>query len=330
MAKIARLILGIGIFLLLIVGCTFPFWEKISGLFGKEKVEEIVTLDLSGSGLEDLAELAAYTNLRYLYLGNNAIDSLEPISGLEKLVVLDLSYNQLTDIKGIEKLTNLEELYLDGNRISDLSALESLNSLQVLSVADNRIENISVLCNMKKLHSLDISGNEILDFSPIRYVENVIRDGMDGEPTGLQKVVFRDIVFESAVREAIFKDNGDIYEYELTEISELYIGEEELFSLEDVSYLPNLECLILENTQVRDLAPLCDLEKLRIFICTNGCLEYIAPLSEILSLERVALYGNNIVDISPLSDMPHLKYVDVSDNPIENISLLKHVEEVVY
>jgi len=86
------------------------------------------------------------------------------------LNVLFLHENQISDISPISSLTNLTMLYLDGNQISDISPLSSLTNMSWLSLSWNQISDISLLSSLTNLMWLDLSGNQIDDISPL--VEN--------------------------------------------------------------------------------------------------------------------------------------------------------------
>ena len=78
----------------------------------EEMLESLLTLDASGSGIEDL------TGCEYM----------------TELTSLDLSNNQITDVSPLSKLYSLETLMLDGNTILDTSPLYGLLSRNLNNV----------------------------------------------------------------------------------------------------------------------------------------------------------------------------------------------------
>ena len=58
------------------------------------------------------------TKLTSLYLGENQISDIKPLSNLTNLTELYLLFNQISDIKPLSNLTNLTELYLSGNPLT--------------------------------------------------------------------------------------------------------------------------------------------------------------------------------------------------------------------
>jgi len=77
------------------------------------------------------------TKLTSLYLGENKISDIKPLSNLTNLTSLDLSGNKISDIKPLSNLTNLTFLDLSGNQISDIKPLSNLTNLTSLDLAKN-------------------------------------------------------------------------------------------------------------------------------------------------------------------------------------------------
>ena len=73
--------------------------------------------------------------------------------------------------------------------------------------------------------------------------------------------------------------------------------------LEHVSYLRNLEELILYGNQIKNISALSKLCKLRV-----------------LKLE-----GNLIEDVEPLLNLKNLEKLSLGDNPVKNVQLLENL-----
>ncbi|MBE9252128.1 leucine-rich repeat domain-containing protein [Dolichospermum sp. LEGE 00240] len=77
------------------------------------------------------------TNLTFLYLWENQISDIKPLSNLTNLTLLDLWENKISDIKPLSNLTNLTSLSLSGNKISDIKPWSNLTNLAYLYLAKN-------------------------------------------------------------------------------------------------------------------------------------------------------------------------------------------------
>ena len=103
-------------------------------------------LDLSGTGVTDLA----------------------PIADLRQLKSLALSRNGVRDLTPLMRLTQLEALVIRGSRVGDLSPLSNLMELRSLTIEDSRLTDLSPLRGLKKLSKLSIVGNwDVQDLSPV-------------------------------------------------------------------------------------------------------------------------------------------------------------------
>ena len=94
--------------------------------------EELLTLDLSGRGLTDIAFLEAAVNLEELSLRDNAVSDISPLASLTKLRRLDLRGNQITDINILLALDSLERVDLRDNPIADPTALDYLEDVEII------------------------------------------------------------------------------------------------------------------------------------------------------------------------------------------------------
>ncbi|WP_376699917.1 leucine-rich repeat domain-containing protein, partial [Listeria innocua] len=74
-----------------------------------------VFVELSIASIEGVQYL---NNLRYLYMDNNQVSDLTPISGFTNLGILYLDNNQISDLTPISSFTNLSILHLNNNQIS--------------------------------------------------------------------------------------------------------------------------------------------------------------------------------------------------------------------
>lgn len=126
-----------------------------SDLNGLEKLEA------RGFGIRDLTGLEYAENLRQLYLNDNQISNLSPISGLQRLRRLSLNKNNVSDVSGLSRLTTLQWLRLNDNRISTVAPLETLVNLKTLELSNNRFTDARPLGALAGLAHLRLDGNPI-------------------------------------------------------------------------------------------------------------------------------------------------------------------------
>jgi Leucine-rich repeat (LRR) protein/murein DD-endopeptidase MepM/ murein hydrolase activator NlpD len=136
-------------------------------------------------------------------------------------------------------------------------------------------------------------------------------------------VTFPDSNLEAAIRQAIGKPSGDIYQSDLALLTTLNASSHNVANLSGLEYCTNLTQLNLGTNQISDISPLSGLTKLTSLILGgNGNISNIAPLSGLTSLTRLSLDGNQIVNLSPLSALSSLTNLNLYNNQLSDISPL--------
>ncbi len=159
-----------------------------NGIITNEELANLTgTLDLGGMGINNIEGLQNCVNLKCLYLENNYIQDLSPLSNLKKLEQLDASNNQLSEcilvspvlkvlnldnndfvsIPNITNCVNLEVLFLSHNSIVNVSEIGANNKLKVLTLNDNEIVSLNGLEMLGDIEHLDLGFNLITDISPL-------------------------------------------------------------------------------------------------------------------------------------------------------------------
>ena len=85
------------------------------------------------------------TKLKTLYLINNNISDVSPLTGMTKLKTLYLINNNISDISSLAGMTQLDTLALEDNNISDVSSLAGTTQLEILGLSGNSISDVSPL-----------------------------------------------------------------------------------------------------------------------------------------------------------------------------------------
>lgn len=90
-----------------------------------DALASITVVQASGLGISDLTGLEQCTRLQELYLADNDVQSLQPLSALTTLQVLDLGNNHVTNINALQNCFGLTSVSLWGanNGIADYSPL---------------------------------------------------------------------------------------------------------------------------------------------------------------------------------------------------------------
>ena len=121
-----------------------------------------------------------------LRLVDCGIINTSPISNLTELEYLALSANNIESLLLIKKNNLLAHLYLGGNKIGNIDFLKNCPNLINLVLWRNPIENIDEVMNLKKLEGLFCEGIGNFDFKFIRDFKNLRRLNLGGN--GLNKI----------------------------------------------------------------------------------------------------------------------------------------------
>ena len=126
----------------------------------------LTTLKASDRGIFNLAGLEFAVNLQELWISDNPVSDLSPLSGCTNLIRLFAwRMPNISDLSPLENLTKLEQLEFRGN-IKDISPLVRLTNLRVLQFYGGDISDISPLSGMTELERVRFRHNEVNDISP--------------------------------------------------------------------------------------------------------------------------------------------------------------------
>lgn len=149
--------------------------DALAKVAGTRDCDRLVTnlshakqLDLSGTGITDLAPLADLRQLKTLVLSRNYVRDLTPLMRLNQLESLVIRGSRVGDLTPLANLTALRSIVIEDSKISDLSPLRGLRQLGTVSIAGNwEIQDLSPLAVLNELTHLNISRTRVSDLSPL-------------------------------------------------------------------------------------------------------------------------------------------------------------------
>jgi Leucine-rich repeat (LRR) protein len=133
-------------------------------------------------------------------------------------------------------------------------------------------------------------------------------------------VIFPDPGLDAAVRTAINKSSGDIYQSDLDGLTSLSVGDAGISDLTGLEHCTNLSDLAIYNNEISDISALGGLTNLSdLDLCYNQ-IGNITPLSGLTNLQELRLFNNQINELAPLSGLTNLQLLHLMYNQISNIS----------
>jgi hypothetical protein len=137
-----------------------------------------------------------------------------------------------------------------------------------------------------------------------------------------QVVTFPDPALEAAVRDAIAKPTGNIYQSDLIGLTLLEGTSRGIEDLEGIQHCTDLVTLWLGNNEISDVSLLSGLSLLRVLHLYNNRIADISALASLTGLTHLELYQNRIADISALSSPDNLSLLYLRYNQITDIGPL--------
>lgn len=140
----------------------------------------------------------------------------------------------------------------------------------------------------------------------------------------IEPVVIQDVQIDAAIRDLLgFKEDQTIYTNDLWKITTFTVPED-VVALDDLSKLPYLRNLIIQNITVSNLDflnSLVHLESLDVFSCKVNA-DSLSAIAALPALQRLTLSNCSLSTVAGLEGASSLYYLDLSGNTIRNINAL--------
>ena len=144
----------------------------------RAELASLTRFEATGANIRQLTGLQFATNLKELWLQDNAITDLSPLCDLIGLTNLVLFGNAISDLSPLSGLINLTGLNLNDNRVSNISPVAALKKLKHLWLLNNRITNVPNLTGLSDLVGLEIGGTGLTELSAIAGLTNLTELGL--------------------------------------------------------------------------------------------------------------------------------------------------------
>lgn len=250
---------------------------------------ELISLNVSETGISNIAFISGLTKITNLNLANNNISNLQPIQSINGLKVLNVSNNKnLVGLDYIKNKTELVELNISETGITNLGDMEHHSGIQ----------------NLRKLEVLNVRGLALETLSPI--VDRYYVEQESKEYPFLSQLRSLDISY------TIGLSFGELEI--LSNINELYMLGNNLYTVDGITHLSNLNYINLEENQIYDISGFVEYE-----IDENGYMR----ITKRLNAKEIVLKNNRISNINVFNYLGDIDYIDLSYNNISNATSLE-------
>lgn len=126
------------------------------------------SLNLNKKNIVALDPVRFFQRLEELYLFDNLISDLRPVSGLQQLKTLNVSTNRVSDLPAMP--ASLVSLTFSNNMVADLAPLSGLRFLTTVNGQNNRVPRLAPLATATAVNRIDLRDNRI-SVMPLNSIE---------------------------------------------------------------------------------------------------------------------------------------------------------------
>ncbi len=320
--------------------CGLDSLEFLAGL------HPLAALSVSGNFIEDLSPLSRQPGLEFLYLDDNQLTQIDPLSDLSVLYEVYLQYNRLDTNETSAAWNVVAGLETRGVYVEfdpqNAAADRPVIMLQPVNVAAYAGDDISFRVEaagsgsglsfrwLKNGGNLADAGTLYGADGDTLYIDDVVpadagsyrvrvwdENGMTNSCTVTLRVVadvaFADPQLEQAVRDLIGKPAGELTPADLGSVTMLDAANYGITNLAGIEAAVNLEWISLSyNLGIADFTPLTLLPKLNV-LDLNGCgVSDIAFVADLPPLRELHVWQGSITDISALAGQTALERLNLA------------------
>lgn len=140
-----------------------------------------------------------------------------------------------------------------------------------------------------------------------------------------------DKAIQKAIRTELgYSENVELTETDFQSVTYLAIFEDEVFSLEGISMLENLEELHINFGSFSDISELTKLGNIRIINISNSFIKDVPDFSNCSQLESIYLTTGLIENIEPFKKIPSLRTLNLDCNRITSIEAFSDVHNLTF
>lgn len=209
-------------------------------------------------------------------VGNQMIQSLEPVMALTNLKVLDLSDSKITDLEPLRYARKLRKLTAANTGVEDLAVLEYFEKLSHLDLRQTLVRDIRPLKKLTALQTLNLSGTNVSVFDALAPLDQL--QWLDVSNTAFANLELisncEQLAYLNIAKTGVttLKALADFQQLEELNASETYI-----YGLHGLERLSGLRLLHINQTRVNSLQPVADIASLqRIYADYTGVSEQAA------------------------------------------------------
>ncbi len=261
------------------------------------------SLNVSGTGITDLDDLAGMRDMTWLDFSKTGVSNVSPLLGLSNLTYINADETQVRDITPLHTLAKINLFRIDRTNIPDSAAL---------TMARLR-PSVLIIFKTERLNAWWGILNETW--------KTVFRQTMNwkNEPDAMQ-------LHALVSRESLETHDPGIRSLEplkeFVRLEKLDIAGIGLSDLSALAYLPTLKSLNVARNPISEPDPIRNLYNLEYLDISNTPVESLDFLENLMELLHVNVSGTQIKRVDPLQSLWQLNYLDCSNTNVKRIDAL--------
>lgn len=319
--------------------------QWLSTLEPLAKMSALVSLNISGTPVEDIVPLRNLNALESFKCSGTKVSSLEPLKYCTHIKNIDLSKTPVSDLNSIVYFRNLEILNIGNTAISDLGPLKEASHLKELRCDHTRVSDLSPIASLTKLEIIDFSSTPVASADVLReltaltqiflnktsvasldaFIELPALKGIYCDETAISKqnairfmldhpgVV---VIFDSKDLEIWWNSlSGDwrkVFSYFVTVSNPP--TKEQLHSMMTIDSV-NID----GRSAITSLAPVAVLPQLRTLICSNTSVTGFEPLKDLTLIRYINANNSKVTGLQGLSGLQKLETLLVNNTQIKSL-----------
>lgn len=328
--------------------------QELTNLKPLSELNDLTSIDLSGSLITDLTPLRNLNKLEILNCSNTKVKSLESLRFASKLRELNFSSTKVEDISVLTNLKNLNRLEMGNTPVSDLTALSGLNSLSQLDLNGLKVNDFSSLEILTGLTDLNISSTSATDLSSVGKMTNlqslnfsntyVTRldplsqlENLSTIEANNSRISILDPLSGLTSLKFIYCDNTNVNEKIASAFMEKNPHTLVIFNTKKLeawwNELPAVyKNLVNERMTISNPITTVELHEIinitSVDFSTVDEIESIAPLSMLHRLEKINIDNTRVSDLSPLSGLNNLSEISIKNTAVKSIQPLSKLHNL--
>ncbi|PVI07099.1 hypothetical protein DM02DRAFT_581024 [Periconia macrospinosa] len=327
-----------------------PYWEDLRevDLHGRslsnlhrldEFCHRLEELNISDNGVDQVKGVPSTT--RRLHAQNNCLTTLTTWSTLTNLQFLDISGNDVDSLDGLSELIHLRALKANDNKIESLEGIFHLDGLMELALARNAVNTVDfAAANLKSLVDLDLRGNCLYEVRNIDRLKQLQHLNLDDNRINEFPLFEGSGVRCRALRSLRLSGNGmnvlDIDDH-FPKLESLYVDRNcltNICGLEHLRYLRTFSAReqMLETdsdgeTCINNLVRNLEVRSLHLSLNPTRSLEIPQHL---LNLQRLELSSMGLTDLpSDFGQLtPNIRSINLNFNALQDLRPLLNIKRL--